>query len=306
VRRSGWRSFAAQQRRHLGVIAGLIVGLLTLGSCGSGSTGTVSPSSSPTLSIDTNQAIKAVAAQIRKCATQATTQPINCPQSTSLQLPGEVLTTQWTLFGDPSVGAKVTVAPDGGTATVVGGFEMVGDLTTKGSDVRPYRVFSGGTFEASLTITGNTFDIQSVRMPVNPSFPYLFQHPAGVVDSEAVTAVRKAFDECTHLHVTFEGAVFDFVVPNCPQSAPSPFAANVYQNITWTLVGDPVQGALTHFLVADGSFQVSGAYVMQLDYDVMGTVGTGIGHHTTRSQGSYSSTVVWDGSKFVVITIAAA
>jgi hypothetical protein len=111
--------------------------------------------------------------------------------------------------------------------------------------------------------------------------------------------VHAGFQDCVTLQPPLAG---NADIPGCPQIVTYPEASGVTR-AQWTLDGDPVQGALASFDTAHGNFTVSGAFRMTLSYDVSST-GIADGSHTAHSAGRYVATLVWDGSKLVLASIA--
>jgi hypothetical protein len=259
-----------------------------------------------------NLAIRAATTTLTNCAQANSSDPANCPQQDSNAGGTTVDVVHWTLLNQPLANAVAVPAAQQGQGTSAGGsvdvyglYQMDVSDTVSGQGIRPYLAYSGGIAHATMTWDGSSF--QNVTFSSGP----LDQLPSGVTvapfgrpgqatDASVLAAVKAGFQDC----LTLQFPPTNPDIPNCPQQSSTHLDATSAQ---WSQNSDPMQGALVSFDTQHGDFAVTGSFDMNLNY-VVNTPGdpgaAANGPHTNHVAGSYTATVVWDGSKVQLLNIA--
>ncbi|SDO88668.1 hypothetical protein SAMN04515671_2242 [Nakamurella panacisegetis] len=277
-----------------------------------------SVASAPGLPADWSvQSIRAATAGLRACAQAATLTPPGCPQAVNTY--GDALTAHWHLLNQPLEHAvAVRMEPPGetggahsaGRVAVFGLYQMDVSYTLAGQGLRPYRDYIGGTAAAIVTWDGSA--VSNVAFPQNsalltdlPSVTVKpFSRPAEVSDAAVLQAVTAGFKQCVTLKMPLSAVVGIHstapAVPNCPQQLLGGLDVNTV-SASWVLNADPIQGALVSFDTQHGNFALTGSYDMTLN-SVIANVPYA-GPRTSRSTGTYTATLTWDGQQLTLVTI---
>ena len=291
-----------------------VVLAVALTACGGGG-GTPESAARPTLAPkaeglpDNWQALAVDAARrrIRTCAQANELAPHDCPQvAEESYVPGTIpagtQSVHWRLVQKP-LPDPVVVPEAPRTVTVYGRYEMSVAYTESGQSIRPYNAYSGGLTAATMTWDGSAFqNVTFSRLvvggvPTSVSVP-VFRRPNPPSDAAVLTAVRAGFDDC----VTIQFPAPQPAIPDCPQFT---YTDDRATSATWTLNGDPMQGALVNFKPESGEFTVTGSYDMNLHYVVGGDPSyLKYGPHDWRATGSYTATLIWDGKALELLDIA--
>jgi hypothetical protein len=250
-----------------------------------------------------DSAVRAAKSALMKCAQAASLSPSGCPQSIADY--GNTEGVAWKLLGEPldhAVASPQASAFNAGEpgVTVSGLYQMEVSYTTAGQSIRPYLDLVGGVATANMTWDGTSF--QKVQFGIagfgDATVPP-FARPVGATDEAALAAVRDAFRACFHL----PPPPTDPSIPNCPQNEttdPNTTTAS------WTLIGDPLQGALVSFDPQHGNVVVTGNYAAELHYEVKipgNPYYYNTGSHTKSHRGSYTATLAWNGQGIDLIKV---
>jgi hypothetical protein len=238
-----------------------------------------------------NRAISAAGAQLQACSQAQALAAVGCPQvATAAGDAALVESVHWTLLNDPLSGA-VAVAqtkfgnPANHTApvtkvTVYERFQMDATYAETG-DTHSYVAYSGGIAEATMTWNGSTFE--NVTFSPGSAAGHLLpgvivpplERPASATDAAVLGAVGAGFTSCPAVTT----------LPNCAAGVTTP----------WTVVGDPIQGAVVTFDSRQGDFTVTGSYAMT-GTDNLGNPVTAGGH--------YTATLFFDGGQLHLLSIS--
>jgi hypothetical protein len=260
-------------------------------------------------------AIQAAKTKLINCADANSLTVNGCPQRLNQGPFAGVEAVHWTLLNDPLAHA-VAVPPSqpaGETSTSVvsqvevsGLFQMDVSYTVSNQGIRPFLAYSGGVARATMDWDGTSF--QNVQFGGNILLPFPevnvppFTRPSQATDAAVLAAVQTGFQDCDTLHFPPTNPQ----IPNCPYSPSYNFtyatSAQFVRN------SDPMQGALVSFDTQHGNFAVTGTYDENLNQTVQGPPGndepTNDGPMTSRFSGQYTATVVWDGTKVQLLTLA--
>jgi hypothetical protein len=199
-----------------------------------------------------------------------------CPQDAGLTQP---TSGHWSVVGDPSqdvtVGVGQDLSPSG-----VGHYQMV--FTYDDFEGTNHQVSAGG-YLASFVLSATEVTVGAVQ-PTQDA-PAL-QRPAAASDQAAMGIVAAGLADCAKSTAEFVG--------DCPQS----LMDAVPTNITWSMTGNPMDGASVNFDSSTGIFSVHGNLPMTASYQ------SGWFSKTRASFAtSYTAFLLWDGQVFQLITI---
>ena len=232
--------------------------------------------------------------------TEATT--TGCPQDLS---DDSWSSFKWSLVGDPTSALKVVPSASGSGFVAYGTYVMMATTPDDQDSGHSDQDTTGGTFDVPLSWTGSAFTgTQVASLQAGTTSPVTVTAPSQVQDSDVLSAVGTAFTACAA-----DGSEFP---ADCPQGAQNVADGDQNCQVSWSTQGNPVDPSATKvtFDTSSIAYDVTGSYSM--NYSINMTTGDCAtdsfpGYSPTGTiNDDYSATVVWNGTKLVVVAIEGA
>ena len=232
--------------------------------------------------------------------TDATTN--GCPQDLSND---DWSSYTWSLVGDPSSALTVVPSSSGSGFDAYGTYVMIATTPDDQDSGHSDQDTTGGVFDVPLSWTGSAFTGTQVdALQAGTNSPVTVTAPSQVQDSDVLSAVGTAFTACAAESSEFPA--------NCPQGAQNVASGDQNCEVSWSTQGNPVDPSATKvtFDTSSIAYDVTGSYSM--NYSINMTTGdcatdTFPDYSPTGTiNDDYTATVVWNGTKLVVVAIEGA
>jgi hypothetical protein len=202
-----------------------------------------------------------------------------CPQTIGVQLP---VSGQWQVFGDPTQDLTISFDKDL-NVTGVGHYQMVFVYQSPGHAAAQH-LPAAGAYSAPLVLAASDLSVASIQPATGIAS---LQRPAAATDQAAKDLVAKAFTQCAAARAQY--------VADCPQQ----LVEAGPRNVSWSMMGDPIAGAMVAFDANSGLFTVHGNFNMTASY-------TWFGQPKSMSslESAYDAYLFWDGQALQLVTIS--
>jgi hypothetical protein len=207
-------------------------------------------------------------AALRVCAQAPVLNPSNCPQS--LAGPNNAIGVVWTVYGDPSAGARVVYQGSGQFYAF--GHSVMTAAFVEGSQ-QSLQVVSV-PFRATVQWQSQKGRVTAITGDDVPDGPLVIPRAPALSDQAALDATRAVFQQCAQTTSTSWAALCQVGLPYIPSDL---------STCHWNLASDPRLTARVAYDAQYGVVHVLGPWTV--------TVTCGPDNYTQNGSGNYDSTV---------------